>query len=93
MTCRSKPRRVRLATVPNVIGLADIVISVTILLKTSMLRRGKNGHEMSVWLPSVGQRKCHRELAEVLDGGGHQELVLCSIWSSKAKAGEPEDAF
>lgn len=34
---------------------------------------------------------CH--FAEVLDGGGEEELVSCAVWTSQAQAIHPEDAL
>ena len=34
---------------------------------------------------------CH--LAEVLGGGGEEELVSCSVWTSQTQAIHPEDAL
>ena len=49
----------------------------------------------------IGSRRCrgrrHREqfrhLAEVLGGGGEEELVFCSVWASQAQAIQLQDAF
>ena len=63
------------------------------LLKKSMPRRGRM--RLQNWRSplSARRRQCQCELAEVLDGGGHQELVFRSVRSSEAQAGKPENAF
>ena len=47
---------------------------------------------------SRGEDRCRkgdelRQFPEVLGGGGQQELVLGSIWTTEAQSTEPEDAL
>jgi hypothetical protein len=40
-----------------------------------------------------GHRDQLSQLAEVLSGGGEEELVSCAVWTSQAQAVKPQDAL
>jgi hypothetical protein len=40
-----------------------------------------------------GHRDQRSHLAEVLSGGGEEELVSCAVWTSQAQAVKPQDAL